>query len=145
MTHSLRSTEDGTKRPARKEIHQNVEAAFHDYWDELRSYLRRRTGDGNTGDDLAQDVLLHYSVYEYPIRDVRSFLFRTARNLVNNWSRDRKQERAETITIESRTVDGTGTYGNEPFDTREALPDARIGVGPTRRASESGTRESRTF
>ena len=124
MIDNLTAAASGLGEPKRKTIQQDIEEAFQAHGAEIQNYLASRTHDAFAAEDLAQDVFLHFSTYEHPILDVRGFLFRTARNLLSNWVRDRKQNK--TVPIMSAIRDSSGIRrapGNEPLDTRESGPD----------------------
>ena len=125
MIDDLRRESDSVAEPNQHKIQQDTDGAFRAHWKEIRNYLKRRAFDDDAAEDLAQEVFLHFSTYGHPVMDVRAFLFRTARNLLSNWIRDRNRKKTVTILSAIRDSEGmTIIPGNEPLDTRESEPQA---------------------
>ena len=102
-----------------------TESAFEQFYraeaGRLVAWLRRRTGDAGTGDDLAAETFARaFGGWDSYRGDGsrRSWLWRIARNTLANWTRDRV--RHPTVTDDAPPADPT-EGANVPIHRRAAV------------------------
>lgn len=100
---------------------KDLKGLFRDHRRELQAYLTETVRDADLAADLTQETFLRYARHvgegEGTVQHVRSYLYRTARNLAIDHVR--QQARQRTDAVENRTL-------AEVADDRPSLEEAAI-------------------
>lgn len=97
---------------------------YTEWLQELRRYVHRLTGDPDVADDIAQESVLRFvkAEQETPVRAPRSWLYRTATNLVRDQARHEAMLQRKAVPVDADTVP-TPEY---ELERRETIRQVRV-------------------